>query len=291
MNKKFHVIYITSFFVVGIASTLLLILNGYQYYSTPLLTRFFNPQDNLLKPSGLLGQGLGVLGSFMMIIGVAVYMIRKRFRSFFHVGYLKDWLELHIFLCTLGPIFVLFHTAFKFGGIVAVSFWSMTAVVLSGVIGRFIYIQIPHTIEGQLIGIDELNSQSEKYSQQLKTEFQIPEYLFSRIEEISSIKRYKFAKLTTGFLFIIKDYFGMKSVLYSLKHELILAEIPRVNRKLILKTAKSKLIISRRIGLLQTMQNIFKYWHVVHLPFAIVMFVIMFIHIAVTVAFGYKWIF
>ena len=291
MNKKFHVIYITSFFVVGIASTLLLILNGYQYYSTPLLTRFFNPQDNLLKPSGLLGQGLGVLGSFMMIIGVAVYMIRKRFRSFFHVGYLKDWLELHIFLCTLGPIFVLFHTAFKFGGIVAVSFWSMTAVVLSGVIGRFIYIQIPHTIEGQLIGIDELNSQSEKYSQQLKTEFQIPEYLFSRIEEISSIKRYKSAKLKTGFLFIIKDYIGMKSALHRLKHELILAEIPRVNRKLILKTAKSKLIISRRIGLLQTMQNIFKYWHVVHLPFAIVMFVIMFIHIAVTVAFGYKWIF
>ncbi len=291
MNKKFHVIYITSFFVVGIASTLLLILNGYQYYSTPLLTRFFNPQDNLLKPSGLLGQGLGVLGSFMMIIGVAVYMIRKRFRSFFHFGYLKDWLELHIFLCTLGPIFVLFHTAFKFGGIVAVSFWSMTAVVLSGVIGRFIYIQIPHTIEGQLIGIDELNSQSEKYSQHLKTEFQIPEYLFSRIEEISSIKRYKSAKLKTGFLFIIKDYIGMKSALHRLKHELILAEIPRVNRKLILKTAKSKLIISRRIGLLQTMQNIFKYWHVVHLPFAIVMFVIMFIHIAVTVAFGYKWIF
>ncbi len=291
MNKKFHVIYISSFFVVGIASTLLLILYGYQYYSTPLLTRFFNPHDNLLKPSGLIGQGLGVLGSIMMIIGVSVYMVRKRFRSFFHVGYLKDWLELHIFLCTLGPVFVLFHTAFKFGGIVAVSFWSMTAVVLSGVIGRFIYIQIPHTIEGQLIGIDELNSQSEKYSQQLKTEFHIPEYLFSRIEEISSIKRYKSAKLKTGFLFIIKDYFGMKSVLHSLKHELILAEIPRVNRKLILKTAKTKLIISRRIGLLQTMQNIFKYWHVVHLPFAIVMFVIMFIHIAVTVAFGYKWIF
>ena len=291
MNKKLHAIYISSFFIIGIASTLLLVINGYQYYFTPLLTRFFNPQDILLKPSGFIGQGLGVLGSLMMIAGVAVYMIRKRIRFFFNFGYLKNWLELHIFLCTLGPIFILFHTAFKFGGIVAVSFWSMTAVVLSGIVGRFLYVQIPHTIQGQMIGMDELNAQNENLSYQLKNVYKIPENIFSEIEEISSLKRYKNVKLRTGIIFIMKDFFGTKSVIHRLKHELALAGVPRPQRNRIAKTTKTKLIVSRRIGLLKTMQKFFKYWHVVHLPFAILMFVIMFIHIAVTVAFGYRWIF
>ena len=42
---------------------------------------------------------------------------------------------------------------------------------------------------------------------------------------------------------------------------------------------------------IRSMQKLFKYWHVVHLPFAITMFVIMFVHIAVTIIFGYRWIF
>ena len=49
----------------------------------------------------------------------------------------------------------MYHTTFKFGGIVAISFWSMTAVVLSGIIGRYIYNQIPKNIAG-----NELNSKS-----------------------------------------------------------------------------------------------------------------------------------
>jgi hypothetical protein len=39
------------------------------------------------------------------------------------------------------------------------------------------------------------------------------------------------------------------------------------------------------------MQNLFKYWHVAHLPFALIMLVIMIIHVAVTVTFGFRWIF
>ncbi len=63
---------------------------------------------------------------------------------------------------------VLYHTAFKFGGIVAVSFWSMVAVVLSGVVGRFLYVQIPHTIQGQEISLKELNQINENLTSHLK---------------------------------------------------------------------------------------------------------------------------
>ncbi len=291
MNETVHKIYVASFYIICIFAAIVLGVNGFSYYRAPLDQRFFMPQNSLLNPSGFIGHGLGIFGSFFMIVGVAVYMLRKRVKVFYKIGYLKHWLELHIFLCTLGPILILYHTAFKFGGIVAVSFWSMVAVVLSGVVGRFLYVQIPHTIQGQMIGLGELNSQSENLSYLLKEELNIPEKILTSVDKFSSVQRYKRVKLGASMIFLVKDYFGIKNVMRDLRYELKLAGIPRSRRKVIIKTAKSKLIISRRIGLLHTMQKLFKYWHVAHLPFAIVMFIIMTVHIAVEVVFGYKWIF
>jgi hypothetical protein len=291
MNKKIHTIYITFFFIIGILVTFLLGINGYQYYSTSIEERVFLSQHSMLRPSGLIGHGVGIIGSLMMIIGVAIYMVRKRVRSLIRFGYLKNWLELHIFLCSLGPVLVLYHTAFKFGGIVAVSFWSMVAVVLSGVVGRFLYVQIPHTIQGQEIGLKELNEMNENITLHLRNDLKVNENLITKLNEFSSLDKYKRIKFTTSFIFWVKDYFNIRELLKELKSELKKLGLNHKQYTEIIKTSKSKLIISKRIGMLRTMQKLFKYWHIVHLPFAITMFVIMFIHIAVTIAFGYKWIF
>ena len=291
MNKTLHKIYIASFFLISILVTFLFVYNGYSYYTTPLDHRFFMPQNNMLKPSGFIGHGAGILGSLMMIVGVSVYMVRKRIRRFHGFGYLSNWLEFHIFLCTLGPILVLFHTAFKFGGIVAVSFWSMTAVVLSGVVGRFLYVQIPRTIQGQVIDFKELQQMSDRLNDRLKGDFNVSPAVLSMLDKYSSFESYTRLTPVKSLKIIFYSYLRIKIILRKLKQEL------RINRKNgpeineIVKTAKSKLVLSRRIGLLKTTQKIFRYWHVVHLPFAIIMFIIMFVHIAVTIIFGYRWIF
>jgi hypothetical protein len=129
-----------------------MIINGYSYYSLNLEQRSFHRDHELFKPSGLVGHGLGIIGLILILIGVFSYMIRKRTKKLHHFGLLRNWLEFHIFLTILGPAMIIFHTAFKFGGIVAISFWSMIAVVISGVIGRYIYVRIPRTIEGRELG-------------------------------------------------------------------------------------------------------------------------------------------
>ncbi len=308
MNRTLHLIYVGLFFVVGISVTLLIIIDGYSYYSTPEVNRVYavengkvlysdmgepllNPKHTILKPSGSFGHGYGIAGSLMMIAGVGVYMIRKRTRWFGSWGYVRHWLELHIFLCALGPVLVLFHTAFKFGGLVAVSFWSMVAVVISGVIGRFIYVQIPHTIQGQELDIKELNDMSEDLTHTLKSRFLINENILSRLESITATDKYKRIKLGTSLGFILKDYFDIKFILRQMNRELVSAGLTKLQKREILRVIKNKLILARRIGLLRTMQKMFNYWHIFHLPFAIAMFVIMIIHVGVTIAFGYKWIF
>jgi len=291
MTKNLHRAYVGSFFLVGIATVILFTVNGYNYYTTPLEERFFNQNNEMLKPSGVIGHGIGILGSLMMIFGVALYMLRKRVRVFFKMGYLKHWLEFHIFLCTVGPILVLYHTAFKFGGIVAISFWSMVAVVLSGVIGRFIYVQIPRTIQGNELDIKQISEMSSDISLRLSRELLKGEEIAFKIGQLTAVDHKKKITFGKSVLFIIKDFFKVRSLLRELKKEMHKLDISRIKISEVLKLARSKMILSRRITMLRTMQRLFKYWHIVHLPFAITMFAIMLIHVAVTIIFGYRWIF
>ncbi|MBK7630712.1 MAG: hypothetical protein IPJ23_08415 [Ignavibacteriales bacterium] len=291
MNKKLHIIYVGSFFLVGTVVLILLAINGYQYYLLPIEERFFDPSHATLKPSGNWGHGFGIIGTLMMIFGVAIYMFRKRSRKLFTFGYLKHWLEFHIFLCTVGPILVLYHTSFKFGGIVSVSFWSMVLVVLSGVVGRFIYIQIPRTVQGREIDMKDLASMREDLAEKLKAEMMFDVRLLNELNYLASIDRYNSLGFRDIILFGAKDFFRIRSFYSRLNKNLAISGFSKIIIKEIKNKAQAEIILSRRIGRLRTMQNLFKYWHIAHLPFAIAMFVIMVVHVIVTLTFGYKWIF
>ncbi len=292
MRLSVEKVLIVIYFLLGILSVTILVMNGFDYYSLSLEDRFFSLQHEALKPSGIIGHGLGIIGSLMMIVGVLTYMLRKRMRMFFHLGYLKHWLEFHIFLCTVGPILVLFHTAFKFGGIVAVSFWSMVIVVLSGFIGRFIYVQIPHTIQGKEIDIKDLAETEQTLNNQLQNEFNIDESFILYIKEVSNTQKYLKLSLMQCLLTVITEFSTFRTIISKLKKELAAEGITdKKSIKVITRVIKNKLILTRRIGMLRTMQKVFRYWHIFHLPFALSMFIIMIIHIVVTVTFGYRWIF
>ncbi len=259
--------------LILIGVTLTLIYSGYSYYNTSLEERFYHTNHELLKPNGLLGHGLGIIGSISMVVGVSIYMMRKRMRSLARLGKLKHWLEFHIFLCTLGPILVLFHTSFKIGGLVSVSFWSMVAVVLSGVIGRFIYIQIPRTIEGREMSLNEVRGMKTDIRDILVTKYALDKESLDVIVESTLESR--------------TDRSSVRRIKQTLKDN----HLARIQRSHILKLAKNEISLNRRIDRLQTMQKLFKYWHVAHLPFALIMLIIMVVHVAVSIIFGYTWIF
>ncbi len=248
---------------------------GYSYYNTLLEERFYHPQHDWFKPSGAFGHGLGIVGTLLILFGVGIYIARKRYNFMSKYIRLKFLLEFHIFLCTLGPILILFHTAFKFGGIVSIAFWSMVAVVLSGVIGRFIYIQIPRTIEGRELSLNELKDMKAELTDVLNDEFNLNNDLMSMIVSITNKENSSNNKQT------IQNF---KKVLKS-------ENLPKKERVSILKLVKNEISLYGKIARLQTMQKLFKYWHVAHLPFALIMLVIVVIHVGITLAFGYKWIF
>lgn len=295
MNKTAHRIYLFLLSVIVLVVLVIIANKGYSYYSLSEADRVYlpngdmNPDHALLKPSGLWGHGMGIIGSLFMILGVSMYMARKRYRIFSRIGILKHWLEFHIFLCTLGPILVLYHTSFKFGGIVAISFWSMVAVFLSGVIGRFIYIQIPRSIEGRELSLNEIKDMKGNIGDTLTNSIQMDKESFNII--VDSLKGKSGLYNSNILVRTYKKYIADLNSLKMIKEVIKRNNLPKLQRKQVLQLVKHEISINRRIDRLVTMQNLFKYWHVAHLPFALVMLVIMVIHVAVTLVFGYRWIF
>ncbi len=289
MSPATHRLYISMLVCIGVAITLGLFFAGYSYYSTSLEERFYHPDHAYFKPSGVFGHGLGIVGTLLILIGVFSYIARKRYKSLARLGRLKYWLEFHIFLCSVGPVMVLFHTAFKFGGIVSVSFWSMVAVVASGVIGRFIYIQIPRTIEGRELSLSEVRDMKSDLEKILKDAYRLDESSYNAILDATRVKpAAPGGGLVSG---MVKKYFEDKKTIRNVKKILRGNQLPKAHVLQVSQLIKREIALNNRIERLLTMQRLFKYWHVAHLPFAFIMLIIMVVHVAVTLAFGYRWIF
>lgn len=289
MSGLAHRIYRGILIGIGFAVFVLLCYWGYSYYGTAVEERPFHDDHTMLKPSGPVGHGLGILGTLMILIGVFSYIGRKKKKFLPRVGALKYWLEFHIFLCSVGPLLILFHTAFKFGGIVSISFWSMVAVVLSGVIGRFIYIQIPRTIQGRELSLNEIKEMKDMMSQDMRDKYGLNQEIFDRLIGVTH-ERIDLEN-EGGLTRIIRRWQINNETRRKARGILHQAGLSGKDRKGVMKLVNYEITMNVRIARLQTMQKLFKYWHVAHLPFALIMLIIMVIHVAFTITFGYHWIF
>lgn len=277
---------------MGLLTVVVIGIRGFDYYTTPGMERPFHADYDAFKPTGLYGHGLGIIGSLMIAAGVLIYSGRKRLRRLSGLGSVKYFLEFHIFLCLTGPMLVLYHTTFKFGGLVAVSFWSMIAVVLSGLVGRYFYVQIPRGIKGNELSVAELNAENQRLAASLQTDWGVPASFLQLIDAIATPPKAVAAmSLFDVMRFFVLNDLTRRSRLQQAIGQLKIRREDHALVKHLRKFAIRKIALTRRIAFLEKFRRIFYYWHVIHLPFSVVMFIILFIHVGVAVAFGYTWIF
>jgi hypothetical protein len=258
---------------------------GLDYYRTPVSERGWSDLHAQFSPAGPMGHGYGVVGTVMITIGVVGYMARKRFAALARFGKLRQWLEVHIFLCTLGPFLVLLHTSFKFGGIVAISFWSMVAVVASGVFGRYVYVWIPKTLNGRFRSAQSIQSDLDELTRAML------EAAGEREEALAAVGP---VVATPGGLGALGRTLRFRAGAHArrrhVEHTLDQLGVEPERRRAILRLAEGRSRLELQITLLQPLQRLFRWWHTFHLPLAIVMFLILIVHVAVAVAFGYVWV-
>jgi hypothetical protein len=64
-----------------------------------------------------------------------------------------------------------------------------------------------------------------------------------------------------------------------------------MRRRAFIDVLRQEAALAAKINNLELMNRLFKYWHVVHQPFTLVLLIIVVLHIAVAFTFGYSWIF
>ena len=103
----------------------------------------------LPRASSLIGHGIGIAGFILMLATVTLYSLRK-LRSDARWGSTAVWLKSHMVMGLVGPYMVLLHTSMKFNGLAGLAMLLTVVVVISGLVGRYIYTRVPRTIDDEV---------------------------------------------------------------------------------------------------------------------------------------------
>lgn len=270
---------------------------GANYYILPLDQRPYSDKHELLKPSGTIGLKLGILGTVLFFI-IFLYALRKVIPWLGRWGTARHWMDFHVIAGVTAPIVIAFHASFKFQGIAGFSFWIMVAVALSGVIGRYLYAQIPRSLSAAELSLNELQvnehelaeallEQSICSQQQLEKALQTPSKdQIRRIGPLGAIltmlaldlgrpfrvARLRRASSSTGAkLLSIGGLFSTGN-----------AELEQI-----LRLVRKKAQLSKRMVFLDQTQRVFHLWHVIHRPFSYAFAILAVLHILVVSGLGF----
>lgn len=267
------------------------LIDSLDYCLTPYQQRPYHEAYEQLRPAGFRGQGFGVIGAAMLSF-MLLYSLRKRVRLFRKWGSLSRWLDIHIYLGIMGPLFIILHSSFKVQGLVALSFWSMIAVAGSGIVGRYLYLQIPRNRRGDELSLSQILSLDERFSRDIQETLQLDPAAIAQLDRLIAAWVGKKRGLLISSLRMALNTFLRPWQIYRLRKvcakELLLRE-PFLRRTV--HFAWHKITLKRRMMLLNQVRQLFHYWHMFHKPFATIMYLIMIIHIGVAVWLGYTWIF
>ena len=256
--------------------------SGSDYYTIKVIDRPHHEDYRALRPAGRIGHGLGILGS-VMIVTLLLYSLRKRLQFMRCWGDLSVWLRYHIFLGVVGPLLITLHTSFKVDGLVAVSYWSMVAVALSGVFGRYLYQQIPRNMLGETLSSSDIESSNEALLVELSEDHGVGEKGVDALEKLALGPLENKSALVALIILPVVNF----TLARQLESNLIgfLREPSPRTRNL----ASKWVLQARRLYLFHLIRDLFHWWHVFHKPFAFIMILIMIVHVAVALTLGYTW--
>lgn len=270
---------------IGLAIWIVFWLGGLAYYSTPLSVRGYAASHRLLRPSGPAGQSFGLFGTIMMLAPF-FYMARKRLRSLKGLGSASVWLEIHLFCGIVGPVLVTFHTSFKFNGIISAAYWSMVLVVLSGFVGRYLYVRIPRSLRGQELTRVELDSRAETLKEEISRSAGNTRAL-EIVEGFERVVAVKASGALRSFADLLFGEIALGQRLRQLDRSLESAGVGSGQRSQIASLTAERAIVLRRTAYLLQTKKLFDLWHVFHLPLVYLLLLIAVGHIAIVLYMGY----
>src|SRR5258706_9322007 len=270
---------------------------GFNYYTLSAADRPFSPKHEMLKPSGSVGVKLGMFGLAMFLV-IFLYPLRKRWAWLGKQGSSRHWLDNHVLLGVAAPFVIALHAAFKFRGFAGMAFWIMVAVSVSGIVGRYLYGQIPRSLNAAELSLKEVQEIQVKLGEQLATQRVLGKADLRDVLSLPSAERVQKMPTVVALVYMMVLDVSRKFKIAALRRHhlgfneqvLTLGGLLKTNHpdlERAVKVAAEEAAIAKRVLFLSCSQKVFHLWHVVHKPFSYTFALLAVIHVALVLMMGY----
>ncbi len=239
------------------------------------------PEIAAMNVSYLAGSKLaltcGYVGTALMVLSMA-YVLQRRTGWFHRTASNQFWLDVHLMTGIVGPLFIVLHSALRLTTWVSVPFWSMTAVVLSGVLGRYLYTLVPSlTVSHDLAILEQRRLISEVAAEHpaaaAKAQLEME-------REATHAERSWQIGLTLLLGWVLLDDLRRYLARGRLRRALRGTAPRKIVRRLV-RAVDRVVFYERRKVLAPRSKALLKAWKRVHIPFSMVLLVTMLAHIAI----------
>ncbi len=213
-------------------------------------------------PGSRVGYDLGLTGAVMMLV-LFLYPLRKHLRWLRNAGPLREWLNLHMLLGICGPLLILFHSRFHIGSInAAVAMISMLIVAGSGIIGRFIYTRVHHTLHGRKLAARELRTALAESLAAIQGGKALPLEANSAMEEYET----KVNRQSAGAAGRTMKFFTIGWQRRRVAREIHRSLGRQAEAKRLAVQIDEYLVGLQRVAQFSVYERLFSLWHVLHIP-------------------------
>lgn len=247
--------------------------------------------EHILTAESGLGYALGIAGGSMMLL-LLLYPLRKKARFMRHFGPVKYWFRLHMTFGVLGPVCILYHCDFQFGSMNSnVALVCMLVVASSGLIGRYLYMNIHHGLYGSKASLAELRRDAEALKQELAERIAFAPRLLERLDAFEqralatdqSAWLRGLRNLFLGFSVwrlrvALRQYIRTEIRKHAATGTLSSTEL-RALRRSLQRHVSARLESVRKVAGLGLYERLFSAWHLLHFPLFLMLVIAGIVHV------------
>ncbi|MDJ0926532.1 MAG: transcriptional regulator [Gammaproteobacteria bacterium] len=264
---------------------------GYGAAALLLLLGWFLRDLSPINAGEGVGYALGIIGGSLMLV-LLLYSMRKRVRFLRRFGATKYWFRIHMMLGIVGPLLILYHCNFNVGSLNSqVALYCTLLVAASGIVGRYLYAQIHLGLYGRKASLRQLTEQLKNSNEQLTTSHglirDVRQTLVALGDEAAEPPATFAQSIVHPVVMGLRTRWWFYRLNWAVRKELtaraMTSEVVEQHRDRLLATTREfldeHLTRIRRVAQFGFYERLFAWWHIVHVPFFLMMVLSGIVHV------------
>jgi hypothetical protein len=264
---------------------------GYGLLVIALVAGFLLSDKELVDPNEGLGYWLGIVGGSLMLL-LVLYPSGKKSSLLRRLGLIKHWFRIHMIFGLVGPLLILYHCNFSVDAINStVALYSMLAVAVSGVVGRYFYTRIHRGLYGKRANIEELRAEIAEATTNSRGLAAVLPNFIAELHNISAkLIGNEFTRsismrhsLSWTFRYHVVRLRLRRLIKKELQERAAASEAIHRNAKNLRRTANGyaaqQVGMMRQVAQLAFYERLFSLWHLFHMPLFILLIISALVHV------------